>query len=66
MFNIDLIAILGVWCGVELDKEGPGRNDGSVGGISYFRCPSSRGVFAPPSKISHNLEQVSSKLEGCG
>ncbi|XP_076813352.1 CAP-Gly domain-containing linker protein 4-like isoform X2 [Clavelina lepadiformis] len=53
----------GVWCGVELDKEGPGRNDGSVGGISYFRCPSSRGVFAPPSKISHNLEQVSSKLE---
>jgi len=32
----------GVWAGVELG-EGEGKNDGSVDGISYFKCPPSRG-----------------------
>lgn len=32
----------GVWAGVEL-SEGEGKNDGSVDGITYFRCPPLRG-----------------------
>ncbi|XP_067945345.1 CAP-Gly domain-containing linker protein 4-like isoform X2 [Watersipora subatra] len=41
----------GVWAGVEL-PEGAGRNDGSVDGISYFRCAPLRGLFTPITKIS--------------
>ncbi|KAJ8306320.1 hypothetical protein KUTeg_016865 [Tegillarca granosa] len=40
----------GIWAGIELD-EADGKNDGSIGGISYFTCPSSHGIFAPMSKI---------------
>ena len=40
-----------MWCGVELDSEGPGRNNGSVADVAYFTCPPSRGVFSPPSKL---------------
>uniref|UniRef100_A0A0L8HP84 CAP-Gly domain-containing protein n=1 Tax=Octopus bimaculoides TaxID=37653 RepID=A0A0L8HP84_OCTBM len=41
----------GIWAGIELD-EPIGKNDGSVGGIMYFRCASNHGVFAPVSKIA--------------
>ena len=34
----------GVWAGLEV-AEGEGRNDGSVDGISYFRCAPFRGML---------------------
>ncbi|XP_060575926.1 CAP-Gly domain-containing linker protein 3-like isoform X5 [Ruditapes philippinarum] len=41
----------GVWAGIDLDDEA-GKNDGSIGGISYFNCSPKHGIFAPISKIS--------------
>ncbi|XP_056151854.1 CAP-Gly domain-containing linker protein 4-like isoform X2 [Lampris incognitus] len=40
----------GLWLGIELDKPS-GKNNGSVGGVSYFSCPPKHGVFAPPSRV---------------
>uniref|UniRef100_A0A8C5MYN3 CAP-Gly domain containing linker protein family member 4 n=1 Tax=Leptobrachium leishanense TaxID=445787 RepID=A0A8C5MYN3_9ANUR len=47
----------GQWAGIEMD-EAEGKNDGSVGGIQYFKCPSKHGIFAPVSKISKALESM--------
>ncbi|KAM4770835.1 CAP-Gly domain-containing linker protein 4 [Rhinophrynus dorsalis] len=41
----------GQWAGIEMD-ESEGKNDGSVGGVKYFKCPPKHGIFAPLSKIS--------------
>ncbi|CAM9849124.1 unnamed protein product [Scytosiphon promiscuus] len=40
----------GVWIGVELSPDAvpPGLNDGTVNGVSYFKCPPACGVFAKP------------------
>lgn len=40
----------GVWVGVELTQP-MGKNDGSVGGISYFLCPPNHGIFVRESKV---------------
>lgn len=38
----------GEWAGVELETS-VGKNDGSVGGVSYFQCPPNHGK---PTKIN--------------
>ncbi|KAL1919055.1 uncharacterized protein VTP21DRAFT_2436 [Calcarisporiella thermophila] len=42
----------GVWAGVELDRRGEGKNDGSVDGVRYFKCKKNTGIFVKPNKIS--------------
>lgn len=40
----------GKWIGIEL-YEPNGKNDGSVGGVSYFTCPQGYGIFVRASQI---------------
>jgi len=46
-----LFIISGLWAGIQLN-EAVGKNNGSVAGVRYFKCPSDYGIFAPLSKIS--------------
>ncbi|CAN0211889.1 unnamed protein product, partial [Discosporangium mesarthrocarpum] len=40
----------GRWVGLEL-ADGTGKNDGSVNGVEYFRCPPDHGVFVRPDMV---------------
>ena len=40
----------GIWVGIELN-EPSGKNDGSVLGKYYFKCPPKFGLFAMPHKV---------------
>ncbi|KFO77416.1 CAP-Gly domain-containing linker protein 4 [Cuculus canorus] len=52
----------GFWCGIELDKP-HGKNDGSVGGVQYFRCLPRYGIFAPPSRVQRLTGSLDSLAE---
>ncbi|XP_054678136.1 CAP-Gly domain-containing linker protein 4 isoform X2 [Grus americana] len=52
----------GFWCGIELDKP-HGKNDGSVGGVQYFRCLPRYGIFAPPSRVQRLTGSLDSLTE---
>lgn len=46
----------GIWHGIELDSPMSGCNNGSVGGIHYFFCEPSVGIFVPASKLTPKSE----------
>ncbi|XP_036057666.1 LOW QUALITY PROTEIN: centrosome-associated protein 350 [Onychomys torridus] len=52
----------GFWAGVELDKP-EGNNNGTYDGIVYFVCKDKHGIFAPPQKISHILENINDYID---
>lgn len=52
----------GFWAGVELDKP-EGNNNGTYDGIVYFVCKEKHGIFAPPQKISHILENYDDYID---
>ncbi|KAG4092290.1 hypothetical protein H8356DRAFT_912565, partial [Neocallimastix lanati (nom. inval.)] len=41
----------GIWVGVELDKRGVGKNNGTVMGVTYFKCPPLTGIFIPVTAV---------------
>ena len=43
----------GTWVGVELDAAGKGKNDGSVAGEAYFKCPARCGIFVRPEDLAY-------------
>ncbi|OCT77511.1 CAP-Gly domain-containing linker protein 4 isoform X1 [Xenopus laevis] len=47
----------GRWAGIEMD-ESEGKNDGRIGGVTYFKCPPKHGIFAPLSKISRASDSM--------
>ena len=40
----------GEFCGIELDQKG-GTNNGSVGGIAYFKCKNEHGLFISADRV---------------
>lgn len=48
----------GVWAGVILDEIGEGKNNGTVGGVTYFKTEEARGVFCRPNKLTRVQEQA--------
>jgi dynactin 1 len=40
----------GKWVGIELAVAN-GKNDGAIGGVSYFHCKPNHGVFVRPSQV---------------
>ena len=49
----------GIWIGVELEQPF-GKNDGSLKGVTYFKCPENRGVFVRADKLSLVVNKVDS------
>jgi len=52
----------GMRCGVELD-EACGRNDGTVGGHTYFSCDPLHGVLVVPYKVSAAVDSSDDEAE---
>ncbi|RKP35122.1 hypothetical protein BJ085DRAFT_39276, partial [Dimargaris cristalligena] len=42
----------GIWAGIQLDTDGAGKNDGTVGGVRYFDCPPNCGIFVLAQKLA--------------
>ena len=52
----------GIWAGVALD-EAEGKNDGSIKGVTYFKCAHNHGVFVPPNKLAKAGKHYKDPLE---
>ncbi|OUM64869.1 hypothetical protein PIROE2DRAFT_8258 [Piromyces sp. E2] len=58
----------GTWVGIELFEHGTGKNNGTIKGVTYFKCPSQTGllvmatsvnVLKPAQKIVTNSQKAS-------
>lgn len=58
----------GLWVGIELFEHGTGKNNGTIKGVTYFKCPAQTGllvmvssvtVLKPISKIVTNSQKAS-------
>lgn len=47
----------GIWYGIELNRP-VGKNDGSVQGVRYFKCPDQCGIFVQFPRISRLLSET--------
>ncbi|CAM9399547.1 unnamed protein product [Chrysoparadoxa australica] len=47
----------GMWVGVELEAS-RGKNDGSVGGVSYFSCRDNFGMFVRPDAVEREEDEL--------
>lgn len=52
----------GTWAGIELDQP-LGKHDGTVQGVTYFRCPPNHGIFVHPSKVSRLSPEASDEQQ---
>lgn len=41
----------GIWAGIELNCP-EGKHNGTVEGVTYFRCPDNHGIFAPINRVT--------------
>ena len=56
----------GIWVGIELN-EPVGKNDGSVMGVQYFKCPPKFGLFALPHKVQKiKVNKIKSPMSRAG
>ena len=56
----------GIWVGIELN-EPVGKNDGSVLGVQYFKCPPKFGLFALPHKVQKiKVNKIKSPMSKAG
>ncbi|KAJ3322816.1 hypothetical protein HDV06_002677 [Boothiomyces sp. JEL0866] len=51
----------GTWAGIILEEQGTGKNDGSVNGVSYFKCAENTGVFVLASKVKLHQSKSAAK-----
>lgn len=56
----------GKWIGVVLTEE-RGKNNGTVKGTYYFKCPQNYGIFVRPTQLiikkSNNIEELTTRME---
>jgi len=42
----------GTWVGIELFEHGSGKNNGTIKGVTYFKCPSQTGLLVMASSVN--------------
>jgi len=42
----------GTWVGIELFEHGTGKNNGTIKGVTYFKCPSQTGLLVMASSVN--------------
>eukprot|EP00833_Pecoramyces_ruminatium_P001833 jgi/Orpsp1_1/1175865/evm.model.c7180000055512.1 len=42
----------GTWVGIELFEHGSGKNNGTIKGVTYFKCPEKTGLLVMASSVN--------------